>query len=111
MICLGLAVLGVILPGLPTTIFVLIAAWAAARSSPRLTAWLNAHPVFGTLIRNWHEGGYVSRAAKWSATATMLACSAVLWWSGTTRWAAALAVGCMTAVASWLWFRPEPPKH
>ncbi len=66
-----MGVIGVIVPGLPSTVFILMAAWAAARSSPRLYRWLWFHPLFGSMLRNWANGGRVSRHAKWSATFLM----------------------------------------
>jgi uncharacterized protein len=107
-LCLGLAVLGVILPGLPTTPFVLVAAWAASRGSRRLHDWLHAHRLFGTIIRDWEAEGAVSRRAKLTAIATMLLCAVILI-VFTPHWAFA-ATGCtfMLLVGSWLWLRPEP---
>jgi uncharacterized protein len=106
--CLALALLGVLLPGLPTTPFVLVAAWAAARGSPRLNRWLHSHRLFGRLIRDWEAGGAVSRGSKQLALATMLVCAAVLVVFA-PHWAI-VAAGCtmMALVATWLWLRPEP---
>jgi uncharacterized protein len=103
-----LAVLGVVLPGLPTTPFVLLAAWAAARGSRRLNDWLLAHHIFGPTIRNWITERAVTRKAKRAATATMLACTAILVFTA-PHWGIA-AAGCsvMAAVGTWLWRRPEP---
>src|SRR5690606_1302921 len=70
-VSLCLAVVGAVLPGLPTTVFVLIAAWAAARSSPALHAWLVQHKVFGPVLLNWNNGRCVSRRAKRTAAAVM----------------------------------------
>ena len=42
--CIGLGIVGVFVPGMPTTVFVILAAWAATRSSPRLHGWLLGHP-------------------------------------------------------------------
>jgi uncharacterized protein len=106
---LGLAVLGVVLPGLPTTPFVLVAAWAAAQGSPRLHAWLLAHPTFGPTIRNWQRYGAVSRKAKWLATVMMVVCALVLWWFAPNAWAHWPPMLIMSLVAIWLWRRPEPP--
>jgi uncharacterized protein len=107
-LCLALAALGVLLPGLPTTPFVLVAAWAAARGSPRLNRWLHAHRIFGPIIRDWQAGGAVSRGSKWLALATMLLCAAVLVIFA-PHWAI-VAVGCgsMVIIGTWLWLRPEP---
>ena len=76
--CLLLGVIGVVVPGLPTTPFILLAAWAAARSSPRLHAWLLQHRLFGPMVRDWQNGGTVSRRAKWSATIAMGVCAAII---------------------------------
>ncbi|WP_407352943.1 YbaN family protein [Luteimonas sp. R10] len=111
---LGLGLIGVFVPGLPTTVFVLIAAWAAARGSERLHRWLLVHPRFGPMIRDWQAHGAVSRRAKWMATAAMAACAAILLlvmplFTAHRWWMTALPVACMAIVATWLWLRPEPP--
>ena len=111
LLCLGLAVLGIFLPVLPTVPFLLLAAWAAARSSPRLSSWLENHPRFGTLIRDWRAGGVVSRRAKWSASIVMGASSALLLAAVRPWWVSALAIACMACVAAWLWQRPERRSH
>ncbi len=55
-LCVGLGVLGIFLPLLPTTPFLLLAAACYARSSPRLLRWLEENRWFGAYIRNWREG-------------------------------------------------------
>ncbi len=109
-LCLAMGVVGIIVPGLPTTVFVLMAGWAAARSSPRLHAWLWRHRLFGSMLRNWADGGRVSRHAKWSATVLMALSAVVLFWTSAPRWAAAVACACMACVLVWLWLRPEPAR-
>jgi uncharacterized membrane protein YbaN (DUF454 family) len=108
LVSLLLAVLGAILPGLPSTEFVLLAAWAAARSSPRFHAWLLRHRLFGPLLRNWQDGRRVSRRAKWAASGSMLACSVVLIAHSPPLWLLCCGLGCMATVLLWLWRRPEP---
>ncbi|KQP23513.1 YbaN family protein [Pseudorhodoferax sp. Leaf267] len=108
-VSLATGVVGIFVPGLPTTVFLLVAAWAAARSSPRLHRWLLAHPVFGKPIADWERGGWVSRRSKWNASVAMSLCAGLLWWTANRWWVAALATGCMAAVLCWLWLRPEPP--
>ncbi|MBV7540962.1 YbaN family protein [Acidovorax sp. sic0104] len=107
-LCLVMGIIGVIVPGLPTTVFILMAAWAAARSSPRLYRWLWNHRFFGPLLHNWAQGGKVSRRAKWSASTVMAASATILWVGGTRTWVTALVSICMACVLIWLWLRPEP---
>lgn len=107
-LCLVMGVIGVVVPGLPTTVFILMAAWAAARSSPRLHGWLMRHRLFGPMIVNWQNGGFVSRRAKWSATLAMSFCAVILWFTAHSMWGAWLGIGSMTCVLVWLWLRPEP---
>lgn len=70
--CVGLAYLGAILPGLPTTPWVLAASYCLARSSPRLQRWLLRSPIFGRLLRDWHEHRGIRRPVKALACATVI---------------------------------------
>lgn len=108
-LCLALGFIGIFVPGLPTTPFVLVAAWAAARGSKRLHDWLHAHRVFGPMVRDWQAYGAVSRRAKWVSTLTMLVCAAIFFLTSPRWWMAALGSAIMASVAVWLWRRPEPP--
>ena len=65
--CVALGAIGLLLPVMPTTVFVLIAAWAFARSSPRLHLWLREHPHFGSSLRSWEDHRAMPRRAKWAA--------------------------------------------
>jgi uncharacterized protein len=59
-----LGFLGYILPGLPGTVFILIAVYFFARSSPRFYNWLLNNPVFGQLIIDWRSGQGIPLRAK-----------------------------------------------
>jgi len=63
-ICVGLAALGVFMPLLPTTPFLLLAAACFLRGSDRLYRWLIGHPVFGRYIRHYREDHAIPRASK-----------------------------------------------
>jgi len=71
-LCVGLATLGVVLPGLPTTPFLLLAAACFARSSERFYGWLLGNPVFGPMIRDWRETRSMSRRSKAIALASIV---------------------------------------
>lgn len=70
---LALGIAGVVLPLVPTTPFVLLAAYCFARSSPRLHDWLITHRAFGPLIRNWEQHRAISPRAKLLAVTSMVA--------------------------------------
>ena len=106
---LGLGLLGVLLPGLPTVPFILLSAYAAARGSARLHAWLLAHRRFGPMIVDWQRHGAVSRRAKRLALAMMSVAAVVMFLTAPRWWMAATGTGVMAVVATWLWSRPEPP--
>ncbi|HDN26544.1 MAG TPA: DUF454 domain-containing protein [Thioploca sp.] len=63
-IFVGLAALGVFLPLLPTTPFLLIAAGCFAKSSDKWHQWLLSNRIFGPLIKNWHEKKCISTSTK-----------------------------------------------
>ena len=63
-ICVGLGFIGIFVPGLPTTIFLIIALWAFTKSSKRLRDWLLNHKRFGPILRNWQEHRVVPLRAK-----------------------------------------------
>ena len=109
--CLGVAataaaIAGVVLPMWPTTPFALLAAWAFARSSPRLEARLLRHPRLGPPIRNWRERRAIPRSAKVVTAFSLPASWAGLWLADTG--AAALVVAAVTlgGVGAWVLSRP-----
>ena len=106
----GLAVLGVVLPLLPTTPFLLVAAWAFARSSPRLESWLLDHARFGPLIADWRREGAVGRRVKRLSAAVMIATVLLGALVGLSFAILALQVVIFTAVSAFLWTRPEPHR-
>ena len=80
-VMVALGVIGAVTPLLPTTIFLIAAAWCFARSSPRLEAWLLNHPQFGKMLSDWRSHGAISRPAKLMACAGMTFGFVVFWFS------------------------------
>ena len=68
---IGLGVLGMVLPVMPTTVFLLIALWAFSKSSLRSHRLLFAHPTLGRTIRAWHIHGVIPLRAKVTAVGMM----------------------------------------
>jgi uncharacterized protein len=73
LICVALAIIGVVLPLLPTVPFLLLAAFFFARSSSRLHNWLLSHKTFGPIIDDWARSGAIRPRAKRFATLSILA--------------------------------------
>ena len=105
---LGLGIVGIVVPGLPTVPFVLLAAFAAARGSQRLRDRLLADRRFGPMIRDWERERAVSRRAKRLAIGMMALCAILLLLTAPKWWMAAIGSAIMACVALWLWRRPEP---
>lgn len=63
-LCVALGYVGIIVPGMPTTVFFICAVWAFKRSSPRFETWLLNHRVFGPTLRDWEESRSITRRTK-----------------------------------------------
>ncbi|PTT80386.1 DUF454 domain-containing protein [Pelomonas sp. HMWF004] len=104
---LVLAVVGAVLPVLPTVPFLILAAWAGGKGWPALEAWLLNHPHYGPGIRRWRERGAVPRKAKWLATCMMTLSAVLLALSSAPLTVKIVVPVVMAIVATWLWRRPE----
>ncbi|WP_329574428.1 YbaN family protein [Kingella kingae] len=106
-ISLLLGIIGIVLPVLPTTPFILLTAACWARASPRFHRWLHQHRYFGPMVQNWEERRAVPRRAKYLAWRMMtLSCTWLLiqfpqrWYVGASTAAVCLCVG--------LWMKSLP---
>jgi len=112
--CVGLAYLGAVLPGLPTTPWVLLASYCFGRSSPRLQRWLRGTPLFGRLLRDWEEHRGIRRPVKVFAIAFILVAVSASILSGRlpewARWAAGGCAACGICTILFIVPTVRPPR-
>jgi len=95
---LGLGFLGIPLPLLPTTPFVLLALFAFSKSRPTMKAWILQHHLIGPPVRRWKEKKGISAATRYSALGTVLFSFSLSIWllQQYTPVVSFLALGCLT---------------
>ena len=103
----GLADIGFVTPGIPFSIFLVIAAWAFAKSSPRMEKWLYNHPWFGEFLTNWTKKRVFPQKAKIGMLIVMASTLAVTYHvthnMNMLLWTGAFMLG----VAIWAWRYPS----
>ncbi len=110
LLALALGALGIALPLLPTTPFLLVAAFAFAQSSETLHRWLLEHNVFGPLIDNWQRHGAISRRAKVLSVVSMAAVLAISVAMAAPPVVIVVQLVVLGASALFVLTRPEPPE-
>ena len=108
-LCVAVGFIGIVVPGIPTTPLILLAAWAFARSSKRFELWLLRHRVFGRLIEDWRNHRGISRKSKITAVVLI-----VPTFSATIFFAFSFVFDLVFAIFGiglcvYLVTRPEPP--
>ncbi|MCO6411703.1 MAG: YbaN family protein [Thiogranum sp.] len=104
----GLGAVGTVVPGLPTTPFMLLALWAFAKSSRRFHDWLYAHPVFGPPLQQWRMHGVIPGRAKLLSVVTMAASFIYLaFFTGVSAWTKALIALVMLYGAAFILSKPS----
>ncbi|KNC12854.1 YbaN family protein [Pseudomonas sp. RIT-PI-a] len=99
-VCLG--VIGIFLPIMPTTPFLLLAAACFARSSPRFHAWLLGHPRLGPLLKAYLNGKGIPLKAKVLAIGSMWISIAVSCWLVPWPWLRVLMIAVALAVTVYI---------
>lgn len=107
--CVALAcgIIGIALPVVPTVPFLLVAAWAFAKSSPRLQHKILSHPTYGPPVRAWQERGAIGRVAKIWALGAMTAGVTLSFVLGMPLWVVATQAAVCAAVGAYVASRPE----
>ena len=107
-LCLLLALLGITLPLLPTTPFILLASFLFARSSRRCHSWLREHPTFGEIVCSWEDNGVISLRAKRLATMMITLVSSYPLFFGEFSFLLRLSLGAvLISVLAYIWTRPS----
>ena len=105
-ICLGCAYIGVVTPGIPFSIFLIIAASSFARSSEKMHKWLYNHKYFGKFLTEWGKYRVFPQYAKYSMVIMMSISLTILWHSLHSIPAIVWTGLIMLAVAIWGWRYP-----
>jgi uncharacterized protein len=105
-VCVGLAYIGFVTPGIPFSIFLVIAAWAFAKSSPKMEAWLYNHKWFGPFLTNWVKKRVFPTKGKYAMILVMASTLAFTFYATGNLKAVAWSGGFMALVAIWAWRYP-----
>lgn len=108
-VCVALGLLGALLPLLPTTPFLLLASACFMRGSPRLNAWLMAHPTFGPVLHNWHTHRAVSRTVKRKANIMIVLSFSLSVYLVPLWWHKAMLLGMLAILL--VWFNRLPVRE
>ncbi len=101
----GLGFMGILLPGMPATVFFIAAAACFTRGSERLLHWVLNLPKVGPLVRNYREGRGMPRSAKVWATVMMLVCVSLSIAKLPHAWQGGLVVAAAALGATYIWTR------
>jgi uncharacterized membrane protein YbaN (DUF454 family) len=110
-ICLGIAYIGVVTPGIPWSTPTVGAAYCFAKGSDRWHNWIMNHKLFGPFLRNWAEKRVFPTYGKWAMFITMDVSLIILWFT-TQNWKLVLGVGAgMALCAVWALRFPSTPEE
>ncbi len=105
-----LGLIGVIIPLLPTTVFMILAAFCFARSSAKLNTWLLEHRYFGPSIRHWQDHGAIPKSGKKAALLAMIIMLCIGYFIGVSLLMLSVQSLMFIAVLIFIWSRPSPPN-
>jgi uncharacterized membrane protein YbaN (DUF454 family) len=104
-IAVAIGSIGIVVPGLPTTVFFIIAAACFSRSSPRFEQWVLTRPGVGPMVRDYRAGLGMPRKAKVAAIVSIVVVCGLSAWLLDRWWARAVVIGLGLVGASWVAWR------
>ncbi|WP_424929365.1 YbaN family protein [Amaricoccus tamworthensis] len=109
LVSLALGTIGIALPVLPTTPFVILAAFAFSRSAPGFAAYLDNHRLFGPMIADWRSHGAIARRYKIIAVTMMAAAFALSVAMAVKPMVLLIQAVCLSGAAAFVLTRPDGP--
>lgn len=107
-LCVGLGIIGVVLPVFPTTPFLIVAVWAFSRSSPSLAEKIRHHPLVGRYIRDWESDGLIPVWGKVFAVVAMTGSAGyMLYFSPLPLWVSLPICAVFVAIGVYVLSRPS----
>lgn len=102
MVCVGILV-----PGIPATEFILLCAWSSSKGSPRIHRFLHHNKFTGQAIDNWNNGKLISKKNKVFSSVSMFLCAFLLIYTGVNQYVLFFALLGMSVGFIWIWSRPN----
>jgi uncharacterized protein len=105
-LCLIMAYIGVVTPGIPFSIFLVGAAYCFARSSKKMENWIYNHKMFGPFLLNWETKRVFPQKAKYAMIAVMTSSLVIMYFTVPVKGVIYSGI-MMMLVAVWAWRYPN----
>lgn len=104
-LCIAIAGIGLFIPGLPPFDFLLLAAFFAAKGSPKLHAWMMQNRYIGPILKDWQQHRRLPRQAKIFSSISMSIAALIILISIPILWLKTVLLGSMGCVLLWIWLK------
>lgn len=108
---LMMAFVGIMVPGIPATEFILLCAWSSSKGSPRIHRFLHNNRFTGPALYNWNNGKVISKSNKILSSLSMVFCACLLFYSNVNVYVLFFALSGMFIGFLWMWSRPTEVKN
>ena len=108
---LVMAFVGIMVPGIPATEFILLCALSSSKGSPRIHRFLHNNRFTGPALYNWNNGKVISQKSKILSSFSMIFCACLLLYSDVNVYVLFFALSGMFIGFLWMWSRPTQVKR